>query len=74
MSDARYEPPMGFLTLGQAQARLRVSRMTLHRIVSEGGLPTYADPRNKRVKLVKVEDVDDLLRPRPEAKGKKEAA
>lgn len=69
MPEGPYEPPEGFVTLGQAQSRLKVSRTTLHRILREGRLPTFEDPRNKRVKLVKVEDVEEMLKPRQPEKN-----
>jgi hypothetical protein len=61
--DATYKPPEGFLTMGQAQARLGVSKATAQKIVREAKLPTYGDPRNKRVRLYKAADVERLLEP-----------
>ena len=69
MPEARYRPPDGFLTMGQAQAQLGVSKPTLNRMVRAGKLATYADPRNGRVRLVKVADVERLTQPVPEGKA-----
>lgn len=64
MPDRMYRPPDGYVTLGQAQERLRVSKATIHRMVRSGKLATYEDPRNARVKLVKVTDIEALEQPR----------
>jgi excisionase family DNA binding protein len=63
VQDATYKPPEGFLTMAQAQARLGVSKATAQRIVRDAKLPAYADPRNKRVRLFKVADVERLTEP-----------
>ena len=54
-----------FLTLGQAAKYSGVSRVTIWRMVKEGRLPAYQDPRDRRVKLVKREELDEALRPVP---------
>jgi predicted site-specific integrase-resolvase len=59
-----YRPPDGFLTLAQARERLGISRMKAWAWAKEGVLPVYEDPRDKRVKLVRVEDVERLAQPR----------
>jgi excisionase family DNA binding protein len=63
MAAGGYEPPAGYLTVAQAQERLRVSKATIARIIHEQRLPVYRDQRNKRVRLVKVEDVEQLAQP-----------
>ena len=65
MPDATYRPPDGYLTLGRAGDQLGVSRATAIRMAQDGRLPTYRDPRDKRVRLAKVEDVERLARPVP---------
>lgn len=65
MAQVIYKPPDGFMTVGQAEAYLQVSRTTMHRMLREGKLATYRDQRNKRVKLVRVEDVESLVQPVP---------
>jgi excisionase family DNA binding protein len=59
----QYRPPEGFLTFAEAQAALGVSKATLQRRVRAGELDVYEDPRDKRVRLVKREDIDRLLQP-----------
>lgn len=61
--DNTYTPPDGFLTQAQAQQRLGVSKATAQKILREAGLEVYGDPRNKRVRLFKVEDIDRLMQP-----------
>lgn len=63
MVDDGYRPPEGFMTMAQAQARLGVSKPTLSRMVHRGELETFRDPRNRRVRLVKIDAVDQLTRP-----------
>lgn len=62
---AEYRPPEGYLTMAQAEKRLSVSKATLQKIVRAGQLASFRDPRNKRVRLVKVDDVDRLTQPVP---------
>lgn len=61
--DSGYKPPDGYLTMAQAQARWGVSKATAQKMVREAGLEVYRDPRNKRVHLFQVEDVERLMRP-----------
>ena len=66
-----------YLTLGQAAKYSGVSRVTIWRMVKEGRLPAYQDPRDRRVKLVKREELDEALRPVPlkvEVEGQGKAA
>ncbi len=66
-----------YLTLGQAAEYSGVSRVTIWRMVKEGRLPAYQDPRDRRVKLVKREELDEALRPVPlkvEVEGQGKAA
>jgi excisionase family DNA binding protein len=65
VADVTYRAPAGYLTLGRAGSRLGVSRSTAIRMTQDGRLPTYRDPRDKRVRLAKVEDVERLARPVP---------
>ena len=69
MIDDGYRPPNGYLTIAQACARLGISRATIQRMFGRGELTTYRDPRNRRVRLVKTEDVDRLYQPVPEGKA-----
>ena len=63
----KYQPPAEYLTLRQAQERLGVSKTKAWQLVRDGSLPVHADPRDRRVKLVRVEDVERLLQPQPMA-------
>ncbi len=65
MPRGEYQSPPGYLTLGEAEERLKVNRVTIRRMVKAGRLSTYADPRNGRVRLLRVEDVERLERPVP---------
>jgi excisionase family DNA binding protein len=62
-----YQAPDGYLTFAQACAALGVSKMTLQRRVKAGELEAYEDPRDKRYRLVRVEDVERLGQPRKSA-------
>ena len=65
MTDGTYRAPKGYLTLAEARARLGVAKATISRMVQDGRLPTYDHPRDKRVRLTRVEDVEQLAQPRP---------
>lgn len=65
MADKGYQPPPGFMTFEQARLRLGVAKATVQRMVKDGRLRPYSDPRNKKVTLLRVEDVEALMRPRP---------
>jgi excisionase family DNA binding protein len=67
MTDGTYRAPEGYLTLAEARARLGVAKATVSRMAQDGRLPTFDHPRDKRVRLVKVEDVERLAEPRPRA-------
>ena len=64
MPTGRYQPPDGYLTLAQARERLAVSHTKVWMMVKDGTLRVYEDPRDRRVKLVRAEDVEALARPR----------
>lgn len=65
MAFGEYEAPEGYVTLVEAARRLRVAKGTAQRMARDGRLPTYSDPRDKRVRLAKVDDVERLARPVP---------
>jgi hypothetical protein len=70
-----YRPPEGFVTMGDAQQRLGVSKVTIVNIVRKAAIPTFRDPRNGRVRLLRVEDVERLTHPVPESdEGNAQAA
>lgn len=57
------EAPAGFVTAAAAAATLGVSKRTLQNMVARMGIEVYRDPRDARVKLLKVEDVERLRQP-----------
>ncbi len=61
------EPPEGYMTVARARQRLKVAPATMARIIRDSGIQTFDDPRDRRVKLLKVEDVEKLAQPRPSA-------
>jgi hypothetical protein len=63
MAKRSYQPPDGFMTMGQAQARLGVSKVTLARMARDAQIDLYEDPRDGRVRLLRVEDVERLAQP-----------
>ena len=65
MAESAYKAPEGYLTLAEARARIGVAKATITRMVQDGRLPTYDHPRDRRVRLVKIEDVERLSRPVP---------
>jgi excisionase family DNA binding protein len=52
-----------FVNLKEARELLGVSRTKLWTLIKEGGLPVYRDPLNKRVRLVRRRDLENLRRP-----------
>jgi hypothetical protein len=55
-----YSPPDGYMTMAQAQEALGVSKVTMVKRVRDRGLETYRDPRDTRVRLLKIEDVERM--------------
>lgn len=58
-----------YLTLTEAAERTGISRVTLWRMVKGGKLPVYASPRDRRAKLIKWAEMEELLRPVPLGEG-----
>jgi hypothetical protein len=65
MADTGYRAPAGFTTMAQAAERLAVSMVTLRKTIRDEGIEVFEDPKNKRVRLLRVEDVERLEQPRP---------
>ena len=65
MSDGTYRAPEGYLTLAEVRARLGVAKATITRMVNDGRLPTFDHPRDRRVRLARIEDVERLAQPQP---------
>jgi len=59
--------PIEFLTMKQAGEYLHASKDKMWRLVKEGVLPTYSDPLDKRKKLVRKDDIQNLRLPQPRA-------
>jgi DNA-binding MurR/RpiR family transcriptional regulator len=64
MADKDYTPPTGFLTMSEVRARLKVSKPTLGRLLRTVGVDVYEDPRDRRIRLLRAEDVARLEQPR----------
>jgi DNA-binding MurR/RpiR family transcriptional regulator len=64
----------GYLTIAEAREQLGVSKMTMLRLMKRFDVETYSDPRDARVKLIKVGDVKRLMQPIPTAEAGKAAA
>jgi hypothetical protein len=58
-----YTPPEGFITMEGAAERAGVALNTMRRAVREAGIKTYRDKLNKRVRLVKLADIEALREP-----------
>lgn len=56
--------PDDYMTVTEAREMLGVTRSKMTSWIHDGVLPTVEDPFDKRVKLVRREDVDRLLRMR----------
>jgi hypothetical protein len=63
VAESSYQPPEGYMTMAQAQEQLRVSKPTLGRLARAAQVEVYEDPRDKRVRLLRVEDVERLGQP-----------
>lgn len=50
-----------YITVGEARARLGVSGPKMAQLIREGVLTTAGSPLDKRVKLVRVADVEALM-------------
>lgn len=59
MSDGRT-----LITLAEARARLRISKVTMARLVKEGRFTIYDNPLDRRQKLVDEREVTEVARPR----------
>jgi predicted site-specific integrase-resolvase len=57
------------MVLTDAAKRLGISPTTLRRLVTDGQLQTYANPLDKRQRLVDVEAVEALARLQPQRAG-----
>lgn len=58
-------PKSEYVTVQEAAERLGVTRFVMSRLIRDEGLKVYGLPADKRVKLVRIADVDALAKPRP---------
>lgn len=71
MADRKeYRAPEGFMTQAQAQEILGVAKGTIQRMVKDGRLQALDHPKDKRVRLFRVEDVERLAQPEPRANSR----
>jgi predicted DNA-binding transcriptional regulator AlpA len=70
MSDAE---PADLIPMEDAAERLKVSRATFWRRVKDWGLTVYANPANRRKRLVSWAEVEAAARPRPMTPAEREA-
>jgi excisionase family DNA binding protein len=61
-----------YLTMEQAAELMGVSWHTIHRRIKRGDLPAYQSGTDRRLRLVKREDVEKLMKPRPIARGEEQ--
>jgi len=64
MAKDAYRAPEGFATIAEVQVRLGVSRPTLLRLLKAAQVNVYEDPRDRRIRLLRVEDLAELEKPR----------
>lgn len=63
-----------FLTIMEAAEYANVSRVKIWRMIRDGKLQSYANPRDGREKLVKRDELDAALSPVPIRQEEKQAA
>jgi hypothetical protein len=57
--------PGEYMTLGEAADFLEISRATLWRRIREEGIEIYQSAQDKRVRLVRRSNVEEMTQPRP---------
>ena len=62
-----------FVAVGTLGKRLDVNRSTVHRRLKRLGVQTFVDPADERARLVRRQDAERILTPRP-APSRGEAA
>lgn len=63
-----------YVTVAEARDMLEVSKRRIAEMIEDGTLPSEPNPFDKRSKLIKRSDVEELLRKRPSKKLLPEAA
>ncbi len=56
--------PDQFLTFREAKQRFALSHYALTRVIQRGEVPTYVNPLDGRVRLVKAVDLEQISQPR----------
>ncbi len=56
----------GFIPLAEAAKRASVSRVTFMRLIQRGAITTYNNPADRRSQLVRVDDLNNYITPKPE--------
>jgi excisionase family DNA binding protein len=54
-----------YLTLDEAAELMRISRATLWRRMREDGIQTYQSVQDRRIRLVRHADIEEMMKPRP---------
>ena len=63
-----------YVTVAEARDMLGVTKRRIAEMIEDGTLPSEPNPFDKRSKLIKRSDVEELLRKRPGKKPLPEAA
>ena len=63
-----------YVTVAEAREMLQVTKRRIAEMIEDGTLPSEPNPFDKRSKLIKRSDVEELLRKRPAKKLLPEAA
>ncbi len=58
------------IPLMEAAKRLRVSRMTMNRLVREGRFTIYSNPLDRRQRLISAKELAEVAKPVPESELK----
>lgn len=70
----RESPPAGFVFAEPVREQMGVSLPTFYRRIKERGLILYGHPRDRRSKLLRDEDAQNLLSPQPSKRREKAGA
>ncbi len=54
-----------FLPITEAARKAQVSRITMRRALANSGIETFRDPLDRRLRLIRVQDLNALRTPRP---------
>jgi hypothetical protein len=65
MSDSTTLATSDFVPIASLRDQTGIARSTLRRRLSRAGVPLFTDPTDERARLVRREDAEAFLRPRP---------